>query len=430
MANDNSKDIANSLNKYTDYTHKGTNLLLDSAENINKWYAEQLNKITESNVDTSRIETGVVYNVGQGNNDKKQREISTKLKQYNEIQTNQDNKENLMKNIKIQTIKENDDKNILENKLNTSKGFKTSVKGVKLINNTSQKIIRTGRDISAGLSESGTTTFKTTLNRIMTKPIKRVASNGSKKVTKGTIKYTKKITKKIGKGIKNKFGKKVISQGANVMVKLMKFIAKMMADSAKMISAMLPQIAPIIIIIVIVAAIGKFLNFKNTKEATNINFDEISELMIVIDDEKIQAIYNEFLKNIGTPYLMDHSNLNYTECMDYYDCSSWVIHCLAHTGIITIPNTGAQGIYNGYCYPVDVSDRKAGDLIFLKDTYDTGELGSISHIGIYMGTLTINGETAEWVIDTGSNPSGVRIRKYTDGWWNGQNFYGFARLKE
>lgn len=430
MANDNSKDIANSLNKYTDYTHKGTNLLLDSAENINKWYAEQLNKITESNVDTSRIETGVVYNVGQGNNDKKQREISTKLKQYNEIQTNQDNKENLMKNIKIQTIKENDDKNILENKLNTSKGFKTFVKGVKLINNTSQKIIRTGRDISAGLSESGTTTFKTTLNRIMTKPIKRVASNGSKKVTKGTIKYTKKITKKIGKGIKNKFGKKVISQGANVMVKLMKFIAKMMADSAKMISAMLPQIAPIIIIIVIVAAIGKFLNFKNTKEATNINFDEISELMIVIDDEKIQAIYNEFLKNIGTPYLMDHSNLNYTECMDYYDCSSWVIHCLAHTGIITIPNTGAQGIYNGYCYPVDVSDRKAGDLIFLKDTYDTGEPGSISHIGIYMGTLTINGETAEWVIDTGSNPSGVRIRKYTDGWWNGQNFYGFARLKE
>lgn len=431
MANDNSKDIANSLNKYTDYTQKGTNLLLDSAENINKWYTEQLNKITESNVDTSRIETGVVYNVGQGNNnDKKQREISTKLKQYNEIQTNQDNKENLMKNIKIQTIKENDDKNILENKLNASKGFKTSIKGAKLINNTSQKIIRTGRDISTGLNESGTTTFKTTLNRIMTKPIKRVASNVSKKATKETVKYTKKITKKIGKGIKNKFGKKVISQGANVMVKLMKFIAKMMADSAKMISAMLPQIAPIIIIIVIVAAIGKFLNFKNTKEATNINFDEISELMIVIDDEKIQAIYNEFLKNIGTPYLMDHSNLSYTECMDYYDCSSWVIHCLAHTGIITIPNTGAQGIYNGYCYPVDVNDRKAGDLIFLKDTYDTGEPGSISHIGIYMGTLTINGETAEWVIDTGSNPSGVRIRKYTDGWWNGQNFYGFARLKE
>ena len=59
MANDNSKDIANSLNKYTDYAHKGTNLVLDSAENINKWYEEQLNKIAESDVDTSRIETGV-----------------------------------------------------------------------------------------------------------------------------------------------------------------------------------------------------------------------------------------------------------------------------------------------------------------------------------------------------------------------------------
>ncbi len=30
----------------------------------------------------------------------------------------------------------------------------------------------------------------------------------------------------------------------------------------------------------------------------------------------------------------------------------------------------------------------------------------------------------------GGNPSGVRIRKYNNGWWNGPNFYGFARLKE
>lgn len=148
-----------------------------------------------------------------------------------------------------------------------------------------------------------------------------------------------------------------------------------------------------------------------------------------INDEQIQAIYDEFLKNAGTRYLMDHSNLKYDECMDYYDCSSWVIHVLGHTGIKIIPNTGAQGIYKYYCNPINVNDRKAGDLIFLKDTYDTGEPGSISHIGIYMGELTINGETAEWVIDTGSNPSGVRIRKYNNGWWNGPNFYGFARLK-
>lgn len=441
MANDNRKDIANSLNKYTDYSHKGTNLVLDSVDNINKWYAEHLNKITESDVDISRIETGVGNTIDEKTNNN-QKEISTKVKQYNEIQTDKgNNKSNIIKSNKIQTTIgkdndlseqiENNNTNILEknNKLNTSKKISTSIKGVKLINNTSQSIIRTGKDISTGLNENGTLVFKTTSNRIMTKPIKKVASKISNKATKETLKYTKKFTKKISK-TSGKFGKKIISQTTNVMVKMMKLLAKLMADTVKLLLSMLPQIAPVIIIIVIIAAIGDFLNLKDTKEADGVNFDEISELMIVIEDENLQAIYNEFLKNIGTPYLMDHSNLSHTECMEYYDCSSWVIHCLAHTGIITIPNTGAQGIYNGYCNPINVGDRKGGDLIFLKDTYDTGEPGSISHIGIYMGTLTINGETAEWVIDTGGNPSGVRIRKYTDGWWNGPNFYGFARLKE
>ena len=151
---------------------------------------------------------------------------------------------------------------------------------------------------------------------------------------------------------------------------------------------------------------------------------------VSIDDEKLQAIYDEFLANAGKRYLMDHSNLSHDTCMDYYDCSSWVIHCLAHTGVARIPNTTASGIYKDYCNPVNVNDRQAGDLIFLKDTYDTGTPGGISHIGIYMGELTINGETTEWVIDTGGNPEGVKIRKYANGWWNGEHFYGFGRLKE
>ena len=150
---------------------------------------------------------------------------------------------------------------------------------------------------------------------------------------------------------------------------------------------------------------------------------------VSIDDEKLQAIYDEFLANAGKRYLMDHSNLSHDNCMDYYDCSSWVIHCLAHTGVARIPNTTASGIYKDYCNPVNVEDRQAGDLIFLKDTYDTGTPGGISHIGIYMGELTVNGETAEWVIDTGGNPEGVKIRKYNNGWWNGSHFYGFGRLK-
>lgn len=614
MANDNNKDVANSLNKYTDYAHKGTNLVLDSADSINKWYAEQLNKITESDIDASRIETGIDNVEVSNNSETNKKQISTKAKQYNEIQTNKDNKNKIIKVNNIQTASENENKDeLLENsknntnetilekndgKLKTSKRISTVIKGAKLVNNSAQKVIRTGKDISTGLNENGTTAFENTSTRIMTKPIKKVANKVSNKITKETVKYTKKATKKMGK-MSVKLGKQIISKTTNVMIKLMKLLVKLVASVVKLILSMLPEIAPILIIIVIIAAFCSFfgigmsedtkknyetymINTQNEYDKTTVEFynsgkvvdgtiegkgminwkaplsivqmlngdltfddaekellgkfkdaglfekitdstytyekeiettnrdgtvtkskvtvtetkkivsnpslnsyidwcnsnfnvinnykkkkkvkydshqtrftdDEIEQIKLLynsnsffelfsadfqstyaylnvnIGDEQLSAIYQEFLKNVGKRYLMDHSNLKYDECMDYYDCSSWVIHCLAHTGIITIPNTGAQGIYNGYCNPIDVNDRQAGDLIFLKDTYDTGQPGSISHIGIYMGTLTIDGETAEYVIDTGGNPSGVRIRKYNNGWWNGPNFYGFGRLKQ
>lgn len=614
MANDNNKDVANSLNKYTDYAHKGTNLVLDSADSINKWYAEQLNKITENDVDTSRIETGIDNAEVSNNSETNEKQISTKVKQYNEIQTNKDNKNKIIKVNNIQTASENENKDeLLENsknntnetilekndgKLKTSKRISTVIKGAKLVNNSAQKVIRTGKDISTGLNENGTTAFENTSTRIMTKPIKKVANKVSNKITKETVKYTKKATKKMGK-MSVKLGKQIISKTTNVMIRLMKLLVKLVASVVKLILSMLPEIAPILIIIVIIAAFCSFfgigmsedtkknyetymINTQNEYDKTTVEFynsgkvvdgtiegkgminwkaplsivqmlngdltfdnaekellgkfkdaglfekiadstytyekeiettnrdgtvtkskvtvtetkkivsnpslnsyidwcnsnfnvinnykkkkkvkydshqtkftdDEIAQIKLLynsnsffelfsadfqttyaylnvsIGDEQLSAIYQEFLKNAGKRYLMDHSNLKYDECMDYYDCSSWVIHCLAHTGIITMPNTGAQGIYNGYCNPINVDDRQAGDLIFLKDTYDTGQPGSISHIGIYMGTLTINGDTAEYVIDTGGNPSGVRIRKYNNGWWNGPNFYGFGRLKQ
>ena len=623
MANENNKDIANSLNKYTDYAHKGTNLLLDSAENINKWYEQKLNEIVEGgDANTSRIETSVDNNEEtEVENDNRENKIETKVSEYNEIQTGRkDNiNNNNSTNKKIQTATENNNDNKIEGKTNekensnisdksnsklkTSKRIGTAIKCAKFINNTTQTAIRTGKDISKGLNENGTSSFKDTSSRIMTKPIKKMGNKVSNKISKETIKYTKKLGKKVGKKISKKvsekIGKKVASQTTNVMIKVIKLITKLIASAVKLILSMLPQIAPILIIIVIIAAfcnffgigmsedtmknyetymidtqneydkttvefynsgkvvdgsiegkgmikwraplsilqmlngeliyddaekeiLGKFKNaglfekitdetytyekevevtnrdgtkttqkitvtetkkvvsnpslddyidwcshnfsvINNYKKKKKLNYDsnqtkftdnEIEQIRLLynsnsffelfssefkttyaylnvnIGDEQIRAIYEEFLKNAGTRYLMDHSNLKYDECMDYYDCSSWVIHCLAHTGIKTIPNTGAQGIYNGYCYPVNVNDRKAGDLIFLKDTYDTGEPGSISHIGIYMGTLTIDGDTDEYVIDTGGNPSGVRIRKYNNGWWNGEHFYGFGRLKQ
>ena len=444
--NNSNKDVANSLSKYNDIANKGTNAILDSANQINNWYADQINKMSESEIPSSRLETNVDNSTDETIEEKNtvSSKIETKVEQYDELQTNNKNKQvNINNTSRIKTqandndgnlesIKNETDSNLTENneeqspnsKLSTKKSNKmpkriaTAIKGAKLVNNATHRVVKTGKSINTALNEGGLKSFENSSSRIMTKPITKVAN-----------KVTSKATNKLGK-VSKKVGKKAVKTTANVVVNATKLATKLVMETMKLFLSMLPQIAPIIIILMIIAAIGNFLNFGSTKEADDVNFDEIADMMIVIEDENLQKIYNEFLKNIGTPYLMDHSNLKYDECMDYYDCSSWVIHCLAHTGIKTIPNTGAQGIYNDYCNPIEVNERKAGDLIFLKDTYDTGEPGSISHIGIFMGELTINGETAEWVIDTGSNPSGVRIRRYDNGWWNGSNFYGFARLKE
>lgn len=615
MSNENknvNKDVANSLSKYSDYGHKGTNVILDTANSINNWYAKQLDKISEGEVPVTRLETNVDNTTEEILPEvETSSKIETKVEEYTEIQTNNKENINIIKNtgklktqieetsisesaeISEETKLYSDTLAPTEKTSKMPKRISTAIKGTKIINNITNKVVKTGKSINTGLNEGELKSFENSSSRIMTKPVKKVVNKVTEKATNLIGKGTKKVAKKIGT--------KAIEKTTNALVKILKVVAKLIADVVKLIISMLPQIAPVIIIIIIIAAFcsffglgmsddtkkeyeqymisiqdeydkqtvdyynqgkivqgtieGKgFINWKAplaiiqmlngdlvydnaekellktfkdaglyekiteetytyqktteetdedgnkiTKEETvtetkkivynssiddfinwcNNNFSKINEykkakklnydsnqtkftddeveqikllynsntffdlfsegfkeryayLSVNIGDEQIQAIYNEFLANMGTRYLMDHSNLKYDECMDYYDCSSWVIHCLAHCGIITIPNTGAEGIYRNYCYPITESERKAGDLIFLKNTYGnfpTEGIESITHIGIYMGELTINGETAEWVIDTGSNPSGVRIRKYKNGWWNGSNFYGFARLK-
>ena len=433
MANENnSKDVANSLNGYSNTINKGTNALLDSANQINKWYSEQVNKIVEVDNSDTRFETGVDNSI-LNDTEEKISKIETKVENYTEIQTNNRKGNDIIKNTsRLKTQMEDETlEDVIENESNSenlsvkknkiTKKIATAIKGAKIINNTANKFVKTGKTINTATNEGGLKSFENSSNRIMTKPVRKV-------VDKATSKATNKLGKTTKKFVKNN-GEKIVKSTVNLVEKTTRIIAKLVAATMKMILSMLPSIAPIIIIILIIAAIGNFLNLKTSKEADNINFDEISSYMIQIGDPNLQAIYNEFLKNMGKPYLMDHSNLSHDTCMDTYDCSSFVIHCLSHTGIKTIPDTTASGLYSSYCNPIEVNDRKAGDLIFLKDTYDTGTPGGISHVGIYMGTLTINGDTGEWVIDTGGNPEGVKIRKYNIGWWNGSNFYGFGRLK-
>lgn len=428
MPKENGKDVANSLSEYSNTINKGTNIALDSVNQINKWYEKQVEKIIEGNTQDTRLETNVDNNIVE-ETEEKINKLQTKVEDYTEIQTN--NKKNNVTNQNVSRLKTQKEDETLEDtiknenevkELENKKGkinskISTAIKGMKFINNTANKFIKTGKTLNTATNEGGLKSFEKSSSRIMTKPAQKVAE----KITSKLGKETKKVVKKQGK--------KLVKKTVNVVEKTTKIIAKLVVESMKMILSMLPSIAPIIIIILIIATIGNFFNFKTSDEADNINFDEISSYMIQIDNPNLQAIYNEFLKNMGKPYLMDHSNLSYDTCMDTYDCSSFVIHCLAHTGIKTIPNTGASGLYSDYCNPVEVNNRQAGDLIFLKDTYDTGTPGGISHVGIYMGTLTIKGETAEWVIDTGGNPEGVKISKYNNGWWNGSNFYGFGRLK-
>jgi len=620
MANENnSKDVAKSFNTYTDSINKGTNLLLDGANQINKWYAEQLSKISESEVPDSRLETNVdnTISTDEIENENLISKIETKVEEYNEIQTdNLKNKEainfNNTNRLKTQVISNDDvsmdeisidEESITQDEysvktqasLNTKvnkmpKRISTAIKCVKMINNATNKIVKTGRTLNTAMNEGGLKSFENSSSRIMTKPVKKVANKVTSKATNKISKATKKVVKK--------GGKKVVKSATQVLMKMIKLIAKLVADAVKIILAMLPSIAPVIIILLVIVAFCSFFGIgmsEDTKKAyesymtsiqdeydketvafynegktvegsidgkgminwkaplsiiqmlngdlifddaekellnkfkdaelyekiseveytvekekvetdevgnetkttetvtekkkvitysslddyinwCNNNFnvinnykkrkkidydskqkaftdDEVEQIKLLykstsffdlfsgnfkekyaylsvsIGDEQLQAIYDEFLRNAGKRYLMDHSNLKYDECMNYYDCSSWVIHCLAHSGVATIPNTTASGIYKNYCYPTSEGDRQAGDLIFLKDTYDTGTPGGISHIGIYMGELTINGETAEWIIDTGGNPSGVKISKYKNGWWNGSHFYGFGRLK-
>lgn len=609
MANENNNnDVANSLSRYSDFANKGINAGLDTANQINKWYQNELDKMTEVEDESTRLGTKVDNSIVEQSN---QQIENTELQ--NKIETKADNSFAINKANRISTkvgeiILNEEMENtgeittdgtekaeVLSIKTSkTPKKIATLIKGTKVINNTTNKIVKAGKSISTGMNQDSSQGFERSANRIMTKPIKKAANKITNKITKKAT----NILIKNGERITKATGKQVVKGTIKLLLKLVQLVTKLITSVAKSFIAMLPEIAPIIIIIVIIVSFCSFFGmnmsdehrdnyekymietqneydsqtvkfynegkvvegaidgkgminwkaplsiiqmlngnmeydsyekellkkfkdaglFETIKEETytyeketeetdedgntttkketitetkeivtnpsledyikwcNNNFSvinnykknkkieynssqtsftesEVEQIKLLynstsffdlfsdrfkqtyaysyveIGDEQLQAIYNEFLANAGKRYLMDHSNLKYDECMDYYDCSSWTIHCLAHTGIKTIANTGATGLYKNYCNPVAVSDRKGGDLIFLKNTYGNFPPGEITHVGIYMGELTINGETAEWVIDTGGNPTGVKIRKYNNGWWNGSHFAAFGRLK-
>ena len=136
---------------------------------------------------------------------------------------------------------------------------------------------------------------------------------------------------------------------------------------------------------------------------------DFSNLGIAFDDVTVKALFNEAEKHIGKRYVFGANGPN------NFDCSSFVCWSFTHSGVKNMPRTTAWGIYKTYCNPVSPSEEKAGDIIFFKNTYDSGS--PISHVGIYAG----NG----MMIHAGDP---IRFVSINTPYWR-EHFYGFGRVK-
>lgn len=130
---------------------------------------------------------------------------------------------------------------------------------------------------------------------------------------------------------------------------------------------------------------------------------------IAFDDTTVKALFSEAEKHIGKRYVFGANGPN------NFDCSSFVCWSFTHSGVKNMPRTTAWGIYKTYCSPVSPSEAKAGDIIFFKNTYDSGS--PISHVGIYAG----NG----MMIHAGDP---IRFVSINTPYWR-EHFYGFGRVK-
>ena len=130
---------------------------------------------------------------------------------------------------------------------------------------------------------------------------------------------------------------------------------------------------------------------------------------IAFDDVTVKALFNEAEKHIGKRYVFGANGPN------NFDCSSFVCWSFTHSSVKNMPRTTAWGIYKTYCNPVSPSEAKAGDIIFFKNTYDSGS--PISHVGIYAG----NG----MMIHAGDP---IRFVSINTPYWR-EHFYCFGRVK-
>jgi len=281
------KDVANSLSEYSDITNKSINAGLNTFNEINKWYEQQLNKMTESEEFSTRLETKMDNLTEESENQEEKIQVESKIetkvnstdkniinsnnsrlktKANNDIEDNIE-QENLVNTEESEaTVDELENQEIVSDKPSkVPKRISTLIKGAKVVNNVTNKVVKAGKSINTGINESGLKSFENSSSRIMTKPVKKVATKITKKATNKINKAGKKVVKKVGK--------KVVQKTTNAMVKIMKVLAKLMMDTAKLIISMLPQIAPVIIIIVVIVCLCSFFGVGMSEDTKGLYED-------------------------------------------------------------------------------------------------------------------------------------------------------------
>jgi cell wall-associated NlpC family hydrolase len=106
---------------------------------------------------------------------------------------------------------------------------------------------------------------------------------------------------------------------------------------------------------------------------------------------------------IGTPYRWGGDGTD-----GFYDCSGFTMRAYAEAGI-RLPRTSRQQYQASP--NVALGDLQTGDLLFW--AYDTGDLGSIHHVAIYLGH-DIDG--VDWMIDAPHTGATVQVRRV---YWTG-----------
>lgn len=154
---------------------------------------------------------------------------------------------------------------------------------------------------------------------------------------------------------------------------------------------------------------GNVFGSGNGNLSEIVNNPDFSNPGIAFDDATVQALFREAESHIGKRYVFGANGPS------NFDCSSFVCFSFTHSEVKNMPRTTAYRIYTDYCNPVSPSEAKAGDIIFFKNTYNSGS--PISHVGIYAG--------GGMMLHAGDP---IRFTSIDTPYWR-EHFYGFGRVK-